>query len=218
ARSALTECGLDLLPDAGDHLLGLVAPRLGRPFSLTRLPPAPHRVLHKPRPELLQIRGRKSLAAQRVSPLAGEVLDEAVSLGRETARLPDEIGQSRRHRYSFTSSRTASSRFASNRPVDAHWYTGVGRSLPLEPLRCMCVRIFEFMSTRVHLPFGSAKSVKDTRASPSTRSLPTRPQSAYTPIGAMKSSEAMTPESRAIARIGTFSRASARTMADQVAS
>src|SRR5438132_5827155 len=126
ARSALTECGLDLLPDAGDHLLGLVAPRLGRPFSLTRLPPAPHRVLHKPRPELLQIRGRKSLAAQRVSPLAGEVLDEAVSLGRETARLLDEIGQSRRHRYSFTSSRTASSRFASNRPVDAHWYTGVG--------------------------------------------------------------------------------------------
>src|SRR5437879_9247243 len=107
ARSAFTECGLDLLPDAGDHLLGLVAPRLGSPFPLTRLPPAPNSVLHEPRPELLQIGGRKPLAAQGVSPLAGKVLDEAVSLGRETARLPDELGQARRHRYSFPSSRTA---------------------------------------------------------------------------------------------------------------
>src|SRR5262249_518971 len=37
-------------------------------------------------------------------------------------------------------------------------------------------------------------------------------------MGAMKSSEAMTPESRAIARRGTFSLASARTSAVQLAS
>src|SRR4030095_3492809 len=37
-------------------------------------------------------------------------------------------------------------------------------------------------------------------------------------MGAMKSSEAITPESRAIARRGTFSLASARTSAVQVAS
>src|SRR5262245_9108047 len=178
ARSPLTERRLDLLPNAGNHFLSLVPPRLGRPLGLARLPAAPDRVLHEPGPELLQIRRRKALAAQRVSPLAGKVVDEAVTLGREAARLPDEIGQSRRHAYSFTSSRTASSRFASNRPVDAHWYTGVSFRLPLEPLRCRWVRIFEFTSTRVHVPFGSAKSVKATRASPSTRSSPTRPQSA----------------------------------------
>src|SRR2546428_13537739 len=86
ARSALIECGLDLLPDAGDHLLGLVTPRLGRPFPLTRLPPAPHRVLHEPRPELLQIGGRKAPPAPRVGPPAGEVVAEAGPRGRAPAR------------------------------------------------------------------------------------------------------------------------------------
>ena len=42
------------------------------------------------------------------------------------------------------------------------------------------------------------------------------PQSAQSPIGVTKSSEAMTPESRAMARSGRFSRASARTSALQV--
>src|SRR5262245_26283226 len=75
-----------------------MTPRLGRPFGLTRLAPAAHGVFHQTSPELLEISRREALAAERVGPLAGEILDEAVPFSRETTRLPDEIGQSRRHR------------------------------------------------------------------------------------------------------------------------
>jgi hypothetical protein len=48
--------------------------------------------------------------------------------------------------------------------------------------------------------------------------LAIRPQSAYTPIGEMKSSVEITPESLATTRSGTFSPARARTSARHVAS
>jgi hypothetical protein len=85
-------------------------------------------------------------------------------------------------------------------------------------LRKAWVRIFELICTRVALPLGSTNSVKDTRASPSRRSSPMVPQSAHKPIGVTVSSEEMTPESRATARSGRFSRARARTSAAQVRS
>ena len=47
---------------------------------------------------------------------------------------------------------------------------------------------------------------------------PSRPQSAYTPIGDTKSSDAITPESFATVRSGTFSAWNARTSARHVAS
>src|SRR4030095_10434444 len=49
---------------------------------------------------------------------------------------------------------------------------------PLAPWRGMWGRVSELTSTRVQVPFGSTKGVKATSASPSTRSSPTRPQSA----------------------------------------
>src|SRR5262245_48049633 len=67
--------------------------------------------------------------------------------------------------------------------------------------------------SRVSAPLSSAKIVNDTRASPSIRSSPIRPQSANTPIGVTNSSEAMTPESRAMARNGMLPLASACTRA-----
>ena len=102
--------------------------------------------------------------------------------------------------------------------MEAQEYTGCGFRLPEEPWRKACVRILELICRRVTLPLGSTNSVKDTRASPSRRSSPMVPQSAHRPIGVIVSSEAMTPESRATARSGRFSRASARISADQVRS
>src|SRR5262249_51462933 len=67
-------------------------------------------------------------------------------------------------------------------------------------------------------PLSSTKIVKETLASPSMRSSPMRPQSARTPIGVTNSSEAMTPESRAMARRGILPLASVWTSADHAAS
>src|SRR4029453_7636126 len=123
----------------------------------------------------------------------------------------DQIGQTARHgNYPFTRPRTVSTRLASKRPVEAQGYTGWGFRLPEEPLRKAWVRILELICTRVALPLGSTNSVKDTNASPSSRSSPIVPQSAHRPIGVMVSSEEMTPESRATARSGRFSRATGR--------
>src|SRR5215468_9580591 len=68
------------------------------------------------------------------------------------------------------------------------------------------------------LPIGCTNTVKATSASPSMATSPRRPQSAYTPIGDTKSSEAMTPESLATARRGTFSICGGRIRARQVRS
>src|SRR2546426_245345 len=97
ARSALIERGLDLLSQAGDDLLGLVAPRLGRPFAIAGLPAAAHGVLDEPRPQLVEVGARQALAPQRPRPLLGEAVDEPIALGGETPRLPDEVGQARGH-------------------------------------------------------------------------------------------------------------------------
>src|SRR5262249_56258525 len=94
--------------DAGDACLRLGARRLRGEPPVARRPPSPHCVLDQPGPQLVEVRRRQSLPAERVCPLGGEVVDQAVSLRRETARLPDEVGQPGRHRYSFASSRTPS--------------------------------------------------------------------------------------------------------------
>src|SRR5262245_10011676 len=155
-----------------------MAPSLGGQLCVARRAASPHRVLDQPGPQLVEIRRREPLPAQRVRPFGGEIVDQAIALGRETPRLPDEVGQPRRHRYSFASSRTASNRFASKRPVEAHWYTGAGCSFQLEPVRFMGVSIFDLTRSIVQVPLGSTKRVKATSAWPSTRSSPIRPQSA----------------------------------------
>src|SRR5436853_250675 len=97
ARSALIERGLDPLPQAGDDVLRLVAPRLGRPLAVARLPAAAHGVLDEPRPQLVEVGARQALAAEGARPVLGEALDEPVALGGEAPCLPDEVRQPRGH-------------------------------------------------------------------------------------------------------------------------
>src|SRR5262245_2380287 len=120
--SALIESRLHLLAHPRHHLLGLGSPGLGSPFTGLVSPSPSDGVLGESRPELIQVRRRQVLSAQGVRPLRGDRLDEAIALGSEPTRLPDELGQLGGHSYSFTSSRMASTRFASKRRVDTHWY------------------------------------------------------------------------------------------------
>src|SRR5215471_4319341 len=216
--SALTQRCLDLLTHAGDDLLGLGTPRLRGPRGVSGLAPMTNGVLGEPGPELVEVGRREALATQGAGPVVGEGVDQTVPLGREPAGLADEIGETRGHAYSFTKSRTASRRLASNLSVDAHGKTGSLLRRPDVPRRYPCVRIFEFTCTRVWSPSGSRNRVKDTTASPSSWSPFTCPQSAYRLMGDTNSSVAMTPESRAMARRGRFWRARDRMSAFQVAS
>src|SRR5262245_50413213 len=120
--SALIEGSLHLLADPRHYFLGFGSPGLGRPFPGSLGAPPADGVLGQPGPELVQVGGRQVLAAQGMRPLHGDGLDEAIALGGETPRAADELGQFGGHLYSLTSSRMVSTRLASKRRVDTHWY------------------------------------------------------------------------------------------------
>src|SRR4030095_3690934 len=99
----------------------------------------------------------------------------------------DQFRKPRRHRYfsptflssptfvSSTRRRILSTRFASQRPVEAHTYTVSDLSLPESPRRHAWVCIFALTCTSVlAVPLAWTKTVKDTTASPSRATLPSR--------------------------------------------
>src|SRR5262249_4504314 len=135
SSSAGGKLGLHALADAGDHLVRLPPDRLEAGPTHRALRQPAHRLLAEPGPELVEIPRREPLALQGGDPLAGQLAHEAIALDGQPAGSPHQLGQSRRHRYSFTSRRTVSPRLASNRPVDTHWNTRSDLSFPEEPRR-----------------------------------------------------------------------------------
>src|SRR5262245_60838020 len=135
SSSAGGKLGLHPLPDARDHLVRLPPDRLQAGAAHRALRQSPHRLLAEAGPELVEIPRGETLALEGGNPFARQLTDEAIALDGEPAGPPHQLGQPRRHRYSFTSRRTVSPRLASNRPVDTHGNTRSDLSLPEEPRR-----------------------------------------------------------------------------------
>src|SRR5205823_4960591 len=97
SRSALIERGLDLLADARDDLLRLVAPGLRGPLPVAGLAAAAHGLLDETGPQLVEVRRGETLTTEGARPLRRETVDELVALGGEAPRLPNEVRQPGRH-------------------------------------------------------------------------------------------------------------------------